>query len=79
MYGLIALIGIVIWIFLVAYDDTKQEQERLKREAQEEYRKMIYSWFNECKWCNKEYQIKDGSEYFCSPKCEHQHDKARNK
>ena len=76
MFLAIALIGIAVWILYWAYRDTQEEQERLKREAYREYREMIYHWDSDCKWCGKEYKIKDGSEYFCSAKCEYEKEKA---
>jgi hypothetical protein len=76
MFLAIALIGIAALVFYKAYLDTQEEQERLRQQAYQEYRDMIYHWDNDCSWCGKEYKIKDGSEYFCSPKCEHQHHKA---
>lgn len=36
------LIGIVVWIFFEAHNDVKQEeQERIKKEAQKEYLKIL--------------------------------------
>lgn len=79
MYIVIIITLIIVWILYWVYLDTQEEQERLRKQAYQEYRDMIYHWDYDCKWCGKEYKIKDGSEHFCSAKCEHQHDKARNK
>jgi hypothetical protein len=76
MFLAIALIAIVIWVLVAAHNDTKIEDEKQRQIAYEEYRKAIYTMNTDCAWCNREYQVKDGDEFFCSAKCEHEQKKA---
>lgn len=76
---LFIIIGILIVIWGIGgfLKEINDEKELARRKEYEEYRERIYDCIFDCKWCGREYQIKNGSEDFCSPKCEHERDKAR--
>ena len=77
MFLAIALIAIVVYVMVSAHKDTlREEQEKQRQIAYEQYRKAIYTMNTDCAWCNREYQVKDGDEFFCSAKCEHEQKKA---
>jgi hypothetical protein len=77
LFFLVAILGIILFGVLGFLNEIKEKKELARRKEYEEYRERIYHCFTNCKWCGREYQIKKGSEDFCSPKCEHERDKAR--
>ena len=54
---------IILFILFILYLKKKEKDRKEK----------LYHKYTTCYWCNRLYQIKYGSEHYCSLKCEKEH------
>ena len=57
------LLIVLVLGFFYLLDRPKNRQNKINR----------YNKYTHCIWCGRLYQVKNGSEHFCSLKCEKEH------